>query len=57
MTIKLTDYLSPAENNVTLALRRAFSALSDGDTLELGGGGYDLVRAGAEGRESFPGRQ
>ena len=53
MTIKLTDYLSPAENNVTLALRRAFSALSDGDTLELGGGVYDLFPDGAEVRNYF----
>ena len=53
MIIKLSDYINNAENNVTPSLRRAIDALSDGDTLELGGGVYDLYADGAEVRHYF----
>lgn len=52
MTINFTDYLT-GDQNATPALAKALAALSDGDTLALGGGTCHLYPDGAQVRNYY----
>ncbi len=52
MSIKLNDYMKKTSDAAS-AIRLALSELSDGETLELGGGRYDILPDNAEVRSYY----